>query len=444
MRPRFPARCLTTAALASAAAVCLLTASGPASAVVPGSNGLIATYGCGNLPGCTINHIWTVDPGTGAEHQVTSGSASDYYPAFSPDGSRIAFARCPAGLGQKCRIALVGVGGGSVTYPTPGTDTEDAPTFSPDGSKIAFSRNGLSGGVNLVVMDADGGGEHPLTSGSASDRFPTWSPNGSSIAFYRQQGLSARIYAVPASGGSPSPLTAGSDERPAYSPDGGRITFGHFDPQVGSMSIWTMNSAGGDQHPLTTNPAGAYDWAPAYSPDGSKIAFSHAPQGESGPAPLWVMDADGTGPHAITPATESHYGPAWQPLHPTPAGGGSGSVDSTPTDSGTARCSRSLVGTAKADELLGTRGGRPDQRARGQRRHQGRRGRRLRDRPQRQGPDLGRGGKGCPARRSGQRPARRRQGQEPVVRRPRQRPTQHRRRPQGQRELRQRPGQGPL
>jgi TolB protein len=355
MRPHCPAKCLTTAALASVAAICLLTAPGPASAVVPGSNGLIATYGCGNLPGCTINHIWTVNPGTGAEHQVTSGSASDYYPAFSPDGSRIAFARCP--VGQKCRIALVGVGGGSVTYPTPGTDAEDAPTFSPDGTKIAFSRSVPSGSVNLVVMDADGGNEHPLTSGSAVDRYPTWSPDGSSIAFNRQQGLSRSIYKVPASGGSATPLTAGADEAPGYSPEGGRIAFSRFDPQVGSASIWTMNAAGGDQHALTTNPTGAYDWRAAYSPDGSKIAFTHAPKGESGPAPLWVMDADGASPHAITPATENHYGPAWQPLHPTPAGGGSGSVGSTPTDSGTARCSRSLVGTAKADELLGTRGG---------------------------------------------------------------------------------------
>jgi Tol biopolymer transport system component len=362
MRPNFRAKCFTAAAVASAAAVCLLTASGPASAVVPGSNGVIATYGCGNLPNCTINHIWTVDPETGAEHQVTSGPDADYYPSFSPDGSRIVFARCPAVQGQKCRIALVDVGGGSVTYPTPGTDSEDTPTFSPDGTKIAFVRNDPSSGVNLIVMDADGGNEHPLTSGSALDRRPTWSPDGSSVTFQRQQGASQGIYTVPASGGSPTPLTVGPDEGPSYSPDGSRITFGRFDPQVGSASIWTMSGGGGDQHALTTNPAGAWDWKPAYSPDGSKIAFTHAPQGEGGPGPLWVMDADGANPHPITPATENHYAPAWQPLHQAAAGDGSGSGGSTSgagtlTGASAARCSTLLAGTAKGDELLGTSGG---------------------------------------------------------------------------------------
>src|SRR4051794_37284560 len=105
---------LAAGAAVLAGAVCLLATSAPASAVVPGSNGLVATYGCGNLANCTTNHIWTVDPDSRVEHQVTSGSDSDYYPSFSPDGSRIAFVRCPAVQGQKCRIALVGVGGGSV------------------------------------------------------------------------------------------------------------------------------------------------------------------------------------------------------------------------------------------------------------------------------------------------------------------------------------------
>jgi Tol biopolymer transport system component len=223
MRPNFPTKRLAASAVIAAGAVSLLAGASSASAVVPGANGLIAMSKCEDLPLCSNGkHIWTIDPTTGSEQPVTSGASyRDFVPAFSPDGSRIAFKRCEAANGNNCRIGLVGVGGGGVTYPTDGTNYEDYPAFSPDGSKIVFSRDDPApgGGTNLIVMDANGGNEHPLTSGSAYDSNPTWSPDGSGIVFQRQGAGSQRIYKVPAGGGSPGPLTAGpNDQNPNYSP----------------------------------------------------------------------------------------------------------------------------------------------------------------------------------------------------------------------------------
>jgi Tol biopolymer transport system component len=57
------------------------------------------------------------------------------------------------------------------------------PAWSPDGTRVAFAR----AGVGLFVVDLEGGAESQLTSGP-NDGNPTWSPDGQSIAFERLEG----------------------------------------------------------------------------------------------------------------------------------------------------------------------------------------------------------------------------------------------------------------
>src|SRR5215210_1535775 len=59
------------------------------------------------------------------------------------------------------------------------------PAFSPDGSKIAFARFIADRNFDLFVMNADGTGERQITSTTASERFPSWSPDGKNLVYRR-------------------------------------------------------------------------------------------------------------------------------------------------------------------------------------------------------------------------------------------------------------------
>ena len=290
--------------VALAGAVALLAVPGSATAAIVASK-------CEDA-GCRQSHIWTIDPVSGAQRPVTADPRyRDDDPAVAPGGRRVAFQRCPA-AGGACHIALVGVAGGAVTNLTPGRDYEDWPAFSPDGDRLVFARTGPAGDSDLVVLDLATRAERELTSGVASDDEPAWSPHGATIAFTRREaGAESRIFGVSASGGAPVPLTAGHGESfPAFSPDGSKIAF------EGGDAIQVMDRSGANARALTAPPAGVFDSQPAFSPDGTRLVFersSLAPR----VSPLLAIAADGSGEHLLSGAAARLLRPAW---HARPRG----------------------------------------------------------------------------------------------------------------------------
>jgi hypothetical protein len=106
--------------------------------------------------------------------------SSDQYPAWSPDGTKIAFSssRDFPETGNKYGIFTVNVNGSGIIRLTGGGDGE--PDWSPDGKKIVFSRwpPGASAGT-IHTINADGSGEKLVGNGVA----PAWSPDGKKIVF---------------------------------------------------------------------------------------------------------------------------------------------------------------------------------------------------------------------------------------------------------------------
>ena len=101
------------------------------------------------------------------------------------------------------------------------------PAWSPDGSSIAFVRSGLTGIPNIYRMDADGSNEAALTTDLMFNTDPAWFPS-SQIVFSRGEDI--YTLALDASGepaGKPTRLTRnpGADRQPVVSPDGKRIAF---------------------------------------------------------------------------------------------------------------------------------------------------------------------------------------------------------------------------
>jgi serine/threonine protein kinase len=106
------------------------------------------------------------------------------------------------------------------------TDSSDArdqkPAWSPDGTRIAFSSAPEESSFDIYVMDADGRGVTQLTTDKSIDDAPTWSPDGSQIAFRSGRDRNDEIYVIDSDGGEPANLTENpdaDDTNPVWSPE---------------------------------------------------------------------------------------------------------------------------------------------------------------------------------------------------------------------------------
>jgi Tol biopolymer transport system component len=243
--------------------------------------------------------------------QLTTTGTADYQPAWSPDGTRIAFVsdRTPP---YPNVYVMNANGANQVRLGTnDGGQGNHDPAWSPNGTKIVFVRD-INSSSKIYVMNANGSNPVRLTNTEEAREYdPAWSPDGGKIAFVRRVAdpIHIGIYLTDPDGSNPTDLTPTTIEAttPAWSPDGAKILFRKSD------SIWVMNRDGSQQTRLTSSFS---DHSPTWSPDGTKIAFC---RGDYNHADIFVMDANGTNPVNIT----NHLGsetPDWQrvALIPTP------------------------------------------------------------------------------------------------------------------------------
>ena len=149
------------------------------------------------------------------------------YQSFAPDQRRIAYAGILSPTGDTDRgIFTLDVDGSGPTalFDVPGA-YDSAPAWSPDGTRIAFESNADVAGANpegdmeLWVMQADGSRPTQLTSNTAHDEGPAWSPDGRLLAFTSgPDEKHGDIHVMPAAGGDARRLTdyANADESPDW------------------------------------------------------------------------------------------------------------------------------------------------------------------------------------------------------------------------------------
>ena len=224
-----------------------------------------------------------------------------------------------------------GTGVRKLTHPPSGTEDVNA-DWSPDGSRIVFARAPSSGVHSIWVVKPDGTGLRRLTPNcppgvgipkcKADDGWPVWSPDGKHIAFQRLSGplrpkgatvnTAKRIYrdelvVTDANGRHLRSLVwfgpwRGDPQIPAWSPDGSTLVFLERSDNGGNCScrtLYVVNANGTGLHRLTPPsiaPGDKVDW----SPDGSTILFRTHPgksmNGSSGlGANLYSIHPDGTG-----------------------------------------------------------------------------------------------------------------------------------------------------
>lgn len=162
---------------------------------------------------------------------LTPGAARGAEPAWSPDGSQIAF------TGEVDGVWEVFVMQADGSNPVRLTDLRAAmpnsrywptayePAWSPDGTRIAFSATGEQADNTIWLMNADGSDLTQLTDDLPAYQAwrPSWSPDGSRIAYWAYRpddGLCYQIYAMEADGSNPTNITNhdSCNENPAWSP----------------------------------------------------------------------------------------------------------------------------------------------------------------------------------------------------------------------------------
>jgi TolB protein len=256
--------------------------------------------------------VYVIDVDGSGERRLTDSLAFDGFPAWSPDGKRIAFVS--ARDGGNSEIYVMDANGSRQRRLTRTPDEESFLGWSPDGQRIAYSTN-ITVNPAIWTMDADGSNRTELASGM----FPSWSPDGERIVFTAYSGERPHIAVMNADGSERRSLSASLiermtsrvyDEEPVWSPDGEKIAFASYTGKD-NEEIYVMNADGSKRTRLTDIP-GADHWPPTWSPDGARIAFTH--DGAKGRGEIYVMNADGSGLTNLTddPAAEDFY-PAWRP-----------------------------------------------------------------------------------------------------------------------------------
>ena len=277
----------------------------PAVAAFPGANGRIAfETERGTLDDPEI--FSSAADGSDPINLTNLEPGEDENPAWSPDGTRIAFQSFRDDNGE---IYVMNADGSGATNLTENAGTDTQPSFSPDGSKIVFSSDRSNISSEIFVMNADGTGQTPLTSNTAPEGQASFSPDGSKILFGSSRDGNNEIYVMNPDGTGQTRLTnnTSSDQDPSFSPNGQQIVFAST--RDGNLEIYRMDADGSNPLRLTNNSAS--DLQPTWSPDGQKIAFSSS---RAGSPEIFAMNADGTSPVNLTNDDGADRNPDWQRL----------------------------------------------------------------------------------------------------------------------------------
>lgn len=254
--------------------------------------------------------IWVMDYDGQNQHPITHLGAISLSPRISPDNSRLAFASLGK-EGWSIRMFSFDLGR-LVSFPGGATGGSNfSPAWSGDGSKIAFS-SARSGAPEIWVSDASGGGAKQITAFRQADVAPTWNPRtNAQLAFVSGRTGLPQIYMMDQDGSNVQRLTDGGYAiSPSWSPNGQFLTFSwnrKYGPGApGGQDIYVMDIASKRWMQLT-HESGSNDF-PSWSPDGRHIVFERSMGG--GHSELWTMLADGTEQHALT-RSGNNFMPNW-------------------------------------------------------------------------------------------------------------------------------------
>jgi TolB protein len=247
--------------------------------------------------------VWMMDYDGANQRQITAHRSVSMSPSWAPSSGWLAYTSFVGGAPGIYRADL---SSGRKTPLFVEGEQNSSADVSPDGRRIVFSR-ALGPNMEIFVADVGGGSLRRLTHSSAIDANPSWSPTGAEIAFTSNRSGNPHVFVMDAEGANVRRISRGGtyNDGGAWSPEGDRLAYasrrrGQFDIVVSDLVSLAdrVLSAGAGSHE-----------EPTFSPDGRRIAYSST---SSGSKQIWVMDADGGNPQALT-GQGRNASPSWSP-----------------------------------------------------------------------------------------------------------------------------------
>ena len=296
-----------------------LTNSGAASlaAISPDGRYVVHVDGSSDKPG-----LWMRQVSTASSVQIVPPMAGDYLGlAFSPDGEAVMYVFNPknAETGSLFQIPLLG---GPPRKLVENINT--APAFSPDGTRMAFVRGMANGEQVIVLANADGTGERRLASRVEPDPYAytrmAWSPDGSEIAAFAGEmpAQRTRIVLVNVETGKERAFSEWTFDVPGqltWLADASVLVFDASDPGGGRFGgtgqLWSISYPGGTLRRLT-NEGASYSSLAATAAGRTMVAVRNEMR-----AHLWVAP-EGNSAHArpitgVDNGREGAVGIDWTP-----------------------------------------------------------------------------------------------------------------------------------
>ncbi len=239
--------------------------------------------------------------------QITSHRSIAFAPAWSPDGTKIAYSLFTRHKGNVKNIDLYEFDftKSSIRMLSNRKGINSGAAYSPDGSKIALTMSFL-GNPEIFTLDVSNNTVTRLTQSFGFDVDPSWSPDGKSVAFVSSRTGVPMVFSMSVDGSKSQRLTyAGRyNATPTWSPRNNKIGFaGWID---GRFDIFIMNPDGTNIERLTKNQGNNED--PHFSPDGQFIVFS---SNRTGQRNVYVMNIDGTFVKRLTYGLGNCVAPKW-------------------------------------------------------------------------------------------------------------------------------------
>jgi Tol biopolymer transport system component len=226
--------------------------------------------------------IYIVDVHGDSLTQLTTGTAHDLFPSWSPDGKQIVY---QTNEGGDQELAIIDIATKDVRKLTSNVCDDWGPAWSPDGAWIAFYSN-CDGEREIYKIRPNGNDREQLTfTAGPYNWFPSWSPDGRKITFSSNRSGHYMVYVMNADGSNPKALADGCVSY--FSPDGNQILYGVYCNDTDDLML--MNADGSNQHAIIDG----YQCKNAtWSPDGTKIVFEESPTGKDGPFAIFIMSLD--------------------------------------------------------------------------------------------------------------------------------------------------------